>query len=346
LIGQPELVFLADMATSLTEMAIKAQVEGEAYSAADDAKMMAVTAVADSVCIGLSHMSGVKNLAAAKDLEGAEEAEETTAKLAAAGSKEEKVKIVSDGAQKAAGDAPIKSGFADNVTKGNDLTYGAKASSSAAGSTETTLIEKAEADAKAAREAAQAKRVKEAAEAKEARAGAEEHLKETQEAGKLKSALAHETITTVGGGIVNGEDGGTILKNLGLAYLGELTGGLDERLGGLLGTESKLGKAVSTGSEFTRKAVVSAAGGNSGAGDMADIALGMVGDKAREGSVEHYNKGKSAMEKKLYTGGEVEAEMAEPKKKEEQEKAAEAREAAERGELYERSNEETGNGNE
>jgi hypothetical protein len=48
----------------------------------------------------------------------------------------------------------------------------------------------------------------------------------------------------------------------------------------------------------------------------------------------------SAAEKKLYTGGEVEAEMAEPQKREDEEQARE------RAELYPRSDEETDNGNE
>jgi hypothetical protein len=52
-------------------------------------------------------------------------------------------------------------------------------------------------------------------------------------------------------------------------------------------------------------------------------------------------KAKRAAQQKLYTGGDVEAEMAAPKQQEEHEQAAQAREEKEREELYERSDEET-----
>jgi hypothetical protein len=101
LIGQPELIFLADMASSLTEMAIKASVEGEAYDASTDEKMMMVTAMADAAFIGFSKLGEAKNLAAANKVDAAE----TTEKLAKAGSAEQKAKIVGQEANTAAGEA-------------------------------------------------------------------------------------------------------------------------------------------------------------------------------------------------------------------------------------------------
>ncbi len=227
LVMQPELILLIDVASGLIEMGIKASVEGEAYDWHEDAKMLAVTAVADVALMGLTKLGKLKGAASLAEKEALSVGEKAATEVGHAATAEAKTEVIHEGAEVAAAESKELTAGVKVAGKGEDVATqeaGAiadkveqKAGDVAAGKGltegESVAAQEGEKVAKQAGEQVAKQAGEDVGKEAAKELTPEELAKKIEAHYALAGGFAKNAISSVGGGLVQGQSPIDILKS-------------------------------------------------------------------------------------------------------------------------------------